>query len=63
MAILNEIQKAAIIDRFNKGVEIYGDQLDPNDEYDWHSIAIGFALGSGASIDDAKEIANKIYYQ
>ncbi len=38
-------------------------KLDPNNEYDWYSITLGWAIGKGLTLDDAENFATYIRYQ
>jgi hypothetical protein len=36
------------------------EHVDPYDEEDWHSLALGFFIGLGATIPEAKKLADKV---
>jgi hypothetical protein len=38
-------------------VYVWGRTVDPNDEYHWTSLKLGWALGKGMSIADATKFA------
>ena len=33
-------------------------EIDPNDEYTWRGVALGWALGQGMPLDQAQEFVN-----
>ena len=33
------------------------EEIDPDDEYDWHSLALGWAIAKGMKINDAQIFA------
>lgn len=35
------------------------DDIDPDDEYDWEGVLVGFLIGRGVSISEAKDIGCK----
>lgn len=41
-----------------------GSLIDPGNQYDWHDMALGWAIAKGLSIDEAHRFAHKsIRYQ
>lgn len=36
--------------------------IDPYDQEDWRSLAIGFALGKGLAIDDAHDFVHHLMF-
>lgn len=42
-----------VLDGWVKGVYEKSDILDPDDQHDWKSLALGFALGAGATPEEA----------
>ena len=36
-----------------------GEDIDPNDEHLWSSLALGFALGRGATIEQAQALSDR----
>lgn len=48
-----KVIKAA--ERFRDKVYKHADEIDPNDRYDWHDMAIGFMIASGLTILEADE--------
>jgi hypothetical protein len=42
--------------------EIYdrSDDIDPDADYDWKSLAIGFFLGKGLTADEAKDLVYRV---
>lgn len=45
------------LDKYREKVWEKADAIDPHDERDWHSMALGFFLALGFSIDDAYDLA------
>lgn len=44
-----------LVEVWKRGVFDKADVLDPGYEHDWRSLALGFALGNGHSIELAEE--------
>lgn len=47
-----------IATNFKRNVYNRSKSIDPNDSYDWYSLAIGFGLGAGLSPDEAFAVAS-----
>jgi hypothetical protein len=39
-----------------------GSVVDPSDEFCWKSLAVGFFLGKGFSIEEARELSREVDY-
>ena len=46
---------------FNLEVVDDQDHIDPNNEYHWESLAIGWLIGKGVAIEDVEELSHFIY--
>ena len=57
MIITEELLKDFKTDVSDRALDI-----DPNNEQDWHSIALGWALAKGYGPNDSLEIATYIRY-
>lgn len=47
-----------LLDRWKANVYDKGEQVDPFAEEDWHSLAVGWALGSGVAPSKAVNFAD-----
>jgi len=47
-------------EQFENEVDNLAEQVDPNDEQDWGSLTLGWALGKGLSPEDANDFADHI---
>jgi hypothetical protein len=54
-------EKESLIAAWRYEVCNQANEIDPEDEHDWHSLFVGFALGHGLSIEDATDY--KFYEQ
>ena len=54
------IKRDRLVKEFKVEVDDLGDEIDPNYEYHWESLIIGWSLGKGLSPDDANEFASYI---
>jgi len=48
---------------FKLGVSDKSKEIDPSNEEDWYSLTIGWAIGRGLDINEAKEFAVYIRYK
>jgi len=56
-------EEGLLIAKFKAEIHCRSADIDPNDEEDWHSISLGWALGKGLLPDDAMRFADYIRYQ
>jgi hypothetical protein len=49
-----------LIDRWVTEVYEKAKVVDPNDDYTWDGLALGFALGSGLSLDSATHFVSML---
>ena len=47
---------------FESEMHLQGKEIDPDDELDWYSLTLGWAIGRGMKIEDAKNFASHIRY-
>lgn len=52
-----------LVPEWNAEVYGKGEQIDPGNEFDWFSLAIGFAIGRGLNIDNARKFAFHVSYE
>jgi hypothetical protein len=53
-----------LIAHYRADIVARGAQLDPDNEEDWESMALGYAIGRGWSVEDALEFSRiAIKYQ
>jgi hypothetical protein len=50
-------------EEFKNEVSDRASEIDPDDSQDWYSLTLGWALGKGASPDEAHEFARLIRYR
>jgi hypothetical protein len=51
-----------LVPSFKKNVSDKSGQIDSNNEQDWYSLTLGWALGKGLSVSDAHDFARFIRY-
>lgn len=47
---------------FKSEVHNYASEVDPSNEQDWYSLALGWALGKGYSAEEAHDVARYLRY-
>ncbi len=53
----------ALLPSWKKNVFDKAKEIDNNDEQDWYSLALGFALGKGRNPEEAHNFANHVRYK
>lgn len=48
------------IQKWKKNVFDQGDEVDPGNDYTWTGVAIGFFIGLGFSISEAKDLESEL---
>lgn len=57
------MNRKQLIDLFKKEVHEKFKEVDPDDEQDWYSLTLGWAIGKGLPVKEAKEFATFIRYK
>ena len=52
-----------LLEAFRTEVCLRGEEIDPNEEEDWHSLSIGFFIAKGASPKEARKLALEARYR
>ncbi len=57
---LDETERMFVLfDQYNSDIVSKSEEIDPNDQYGWTELAIGYFLGKGVSVHEAKDLADK----
>jgi hypothetical protein len=51
-----------LIEEFKKQVSEHSSEIDPNDEEDWKSLTLGWAVAKGLNYEEAREFSLYIRY-
>jgi hypothetical protein len=51
------------VKEFQTQVSDRAHEVDPNDEEDWFSLTLGWAIGRGLKLEEAHAFASYIYHQ
>ena len=57
-----KIELQQYVPTFIKEVSKRAEVVDPEDELDWYSLSIGWAIAKGLNPSDAQEFANHMRY-
>ena len=49
------------VEKFKEQVYNRGEEIDPNDDYDWFSLSYGWALGQGLTVKTSYDFAILIW--
>lgn len=60
---MSATQKAKLLRKWKQDVYAQGEDIDPHNELDWFALCVGWALGKGVPIKDAKAFAIYVRYQ
>jgi len=60
--VLTINDKIILSELFKKEVNNKHKKVDPQDEHDWYSLTVGWAIGKGIKPDKAHEFADYIRY-
>jgi len=52
-----------LIELLKKEVDDKSKEIDPNNEFDWYSLVIGWAIAKGLSPEEAIEFSTHIRYK
>lgn len=56
------VTKKYALEKFKKEVCENSKEIDPNEEYDWYSLSLGFFLALGANVEDASKWCIEVRY-
>jgi hypothetical protein len=59
---LNPLKLQELVTLWKSQVYDKGEEIDPTNEQDWYSLAIGWALGKDLTPDEAHAFANHITF-
>jgi len=58
-----EMNKEQLTELLKKEVDDKSKEIDPNNEYDWFSLVLGWAIAKNLSINEAIEFSTYIRYE
>ena len=51
-----------MLESFRKEVHERSHEIDPDAEFDWYDLSLGYALGKGASPEEARQFAATVRF-
>lgn len=50
-----------LVDLYKEQIVSHAAEIDPSDRHDWESMALGWAIGRGMTVEEADEFASQAY--
>lgn len=48
---------------YQKEINVRAEEIDPDEQFDWRGITLGWALGKGMTIEEADRFSRHIRYK